>query len=119
MITKKNNNFKYDLQLGKVAEDVVGEIFTNKKLEVKRDFKAQETGNVFVEYMSRGKKSGISTTEADYYVFVVSYTQMLFIDTTKLKDLCRKYIGTPYDVRGGDDNTSKGILLATDELING
>jgi hypothetical protein len=119
MVTKKNNNFKYDLQLGKVAEDKVGDIFSNKTIEVKRDFMAQETGNVFIEYMCRNKLSGISTSKADYYAFVVSFTQVVFIETAKLKDLCRKYIGTPYDVKGGDENKSKGILLSLIELVNG
>jgi len=34
-----------------------------------------------------------------------------------LKDKCRKYLGTRRDVVGGDNNTSKGILLPVYELV--
>ena len=116
---KHNSDFRYDLQLGQLAEKKIADMLTNKKLEVKRDFKAQETGNVFVEYGNGNKNSGLATTQADYYVFVISFTQMVFIETTKLKELCRKYYGSAMDIRGGDKNKSKGILLSVDELVNG
>ena len=54
-----NSNFEYDLELGKVKEKELYDIFSYKKIEVKTDFKANETGNVFIEYESRGEKSGI------------------------------------------------------------
>jgi hypothetical protein len=34
-----------------------------------------------------------------------------------LKKKCRKYLGTKRDVLGGDNNTSKGILLPVIELV--
>jgi hypothetical protein len=114
-----NNDFKYDLQLGQLAEKKIGDLLSKKKLEVKRDFKAMDTGNVYVEYRSRGKASGLTTTLADYYVFVISFDRIIFIATPKLKQLCRKYVGTNFDIKGGDSNTSQGILLSLDELING
>jgi hypothetical protein len=40
-------------------------------VEVKEDFTCQRTGNVGVEYSSRGKDSGIVTTRADKYVWKV------------------------------------------------
>jgi len=63
--------------------------------------------------------SGLSTTEADFYVFVISFSQIIIIETKKLKDLCRKYVGTPMDKRGGNNAESRGILLSLDELITG
>ena len=39
------------------------------------------------------------------------------IKTEKLKELCRKYLNTKKDVLGGDENTSKGILLPIKELL--
>ena len=88
---KYNNDFRHDLELGQVGEKALGEIFSNKKIEVKTDLKAHQTGNVFVEYSSRGKKSGIATTEADYWCFIVSNKQVAILDTEKVKDLARKY----------------------------
>ena len=86
------------------------------KIEVKSDAIAKKTGNVFVEYQSRGKKSGIATTESDYYAFEIDNTYII-ISTEKLSKASRKYIGTDRDVLGGDSNTSKGILLPVIELV--
>ena len=71
---KYNNDFKYDLKIGQVKEKQLAEILTNKTVEVKYDLKALETGNIYVEYQSRGKPSGISTSEADYYCFAFGDT---------------------------------------------
>ena len=65
------SNFRYDLEVGQVAEHAIGEMLANEKIEIKRDMKAKETGNIFIEYESRGKPSGISTTESKFYCFVV------------------------------------------------
>jgi len=111
-----NNDFKYDLKVGQTKEKELGDIFRNKKVEVKYDLQATKTNNVYVEYMSRGKRSGISTTESDYYAFAFGDTFHL-ISTKELKDRCRKYIGTDRDRVGGDNNTSKGILLPIKELL--
>jgi hypothetical protein len=111
-----NNDFKYDLKVGQTKEKELGTIFNNKTVEVKYDLQALETNNVYVEYYSRGKKSGISTSQADYYCFAFGDTFHL-IGTSSLKDKCRKYIGTHRDKKGGDNNTSKGILLPIKELL--
>ncbi len=67
-----NNDFKYDLKIGQLGEKHLANILENKKIEVKTDFQAMKTGNIFVEYSSRGFKSGIATTQADYYCFIIS-----------------------------------------------
>lgn len=113
---KYNNDFKYDLKVGQIKEEELGNIFNNKKIEIKYDLQALKTGNIYVEYESRGKKSGISKTESDYYCFAFGRTFHL-IETELLKDKCRKYIKTDRDRTGGDSNTSKGILLPLDELF--
>ncbi len=107
---KYNNDFKHDLEVGKVYEKELGNLL-GAKIEVKRDFKCLETKNIFVEYESRGKPSGISTSEADYYCYWLSDFHNVMIKTEKLKERCRKFINTNRDVLGGDNNTSKGILL--------
>ena len=113
---KYNNDFKYDLKVGQAKEEELGKIFNDKKVEVKYDLQALKTGNVYVEYYSRGKKSGISTSEAEFYCFAFGDTFHL-IETKLLKSRCRKYIKTNRDKRGGDSNTSKGILLPITELL--
>lgn len=105
-----NNDFKYDLKVGNVYEQMLSDLL-QKKVEVKRDFKCLDTGNIFIEYESRGKKSGLSTTQADFWCYWFSDYHCVFIKTETLKDMCREYLNTNRDVLGGDSNTSKGVLL--------
>ena len=112
-----NSDFRYDLDLGQLGEKLVFDVLTNKKVEVKTDYKATQTGNVFIEYFSRGKESGIAISKSDFYCFVTSNENITFIETKKLKKLCRKYLDTNRDVKGGDNNTSCGILLPLIEII--
>tara|TARA_B110000908_G_scaffold18833_1_gene21154 strand:+ start:291 stop:635 length:345 start_codon:yes stop_codon:yes gene_type:complete len=112
---KQNNDFRYDLKVGQVKEKELADIFNSKTIEVKYDLQASQTGNVYVEYYSRGKNSGISTSQADYYCFCFGETFHL-IKTSDLKNRCRKYFKTNRDKKGGDSDTSKGILLPINEL---
>ena len=111
-----NSDFKYDLKVGQVAEEYLSEILSGKKVEVKNDLQAHKTGNVFIEYFSRGKPSGISTSEAEFYCIVIQKT-LIILPSENLKTLCRKYIGGKRDIKGGDNNTSKGILLPVKDLL--
>jgi len=111
-----NSDFRYDLKIGQVKEEELANVFIGSKVEVKYDKRALETGNVYVEYESRGMPSGLSKTHADYYCFCFGYTFHL-IETSLLKEKCRKYLNTNRDRLGGDNNTSKGILLPINELF--
>ena len=115
---KYNNDFSYDLELGKKGENLLAKILllTGDKIEVKTDLQATQTGNVFIEYKSRNKLSGISTTKAHYWAFLISNEQIIIVETNKLKTLC-KTKGLRI-VDGGDNNTSKGILIPLNKLIN-
>lgn len=110
-----NSDFKYDLEVGQIAERELADLL-GKKIEVKNDQIAHKTGNVFIEYESRGKRSGIAISESDYYCIVIKERYIL-IQKDELKELCRKYLGTNRDVKGGDNNTSKGILLPIVDLV--
>jgi len=112
-----NSDFKYDLRVGQVAEEQLA-FLLGSNIEVKSDQKAHITGNVFIEYESRGKRSGIATSEAEYYCIVI-LNRFIILPKDELKSICRKYIGTNRDVLGGDNNTSKGILLPIKDLISG
>jgi|TARA_R100000479_G_scaffold42169_1_gene19051 hypothetical protein len=111
-------DFRYDLEVGQVAEKLLANIFKNKTIEVKNDLKALKTGNLFIEYHSRGKPSGISTTQAEYWCFLVKDVFIL-IRTDDLKDILRPLFNTKADIKGGDNNTSSGILLKIEQLIKG
>ena len=116
-------NKKFDIQLGQgeEVEEQLREFFAGRKIEVKSErYIWEKTGNHFLEYSYKGKPSGIATTEADYWAFVmvkdekivISYITPVFL----LKKLARKYYNTDRDVIGGDGNLSKGILIPIEEL---
>jgi hypothetical protein len=114
-----NSDFRYDLKIGREGEEKIAHIFQTsvEKLEVKRDLKAIKTGNLYFEYESRGKKSGIATTIADYiFIIVEGSVGGLFFETQKLRDVLRPLIKT-HTVLGGDSNTSKGILISISQLM--
>jgi len=111
-----NSDFRHDLEIGQVSEKELGDIFENKTVEVKRDLKARVTGNLYVEFMSRGKGSGIASSEADYWAFDIG-DLFLIIKTDKLRDLIRPLLGTSAERKGGDDNTSLGLLVPLSLLI--
>jgi hypothetical protein len=112
-----NSDFKYDLKIGQSFETKLFELL-GSEIEVKRDFKCLETKNIYVEYFSRGKPSGISTSQAKWWCYWISDNVCIIIEIDELKYKCRKYLGTSRDKKGGDNNTSKGILLPLIELIN-
>ena len=49
-----NNDFRYDLQVGQVYEQAFAKLL-GSKIEIKRDFRCLESGNIFIEYESRNK----------------------------------------------------------------
>lgn len=108
------NKFDVDLKTGQLAEAELVEIIGGNKLEVKRDFMASKTGNIAVEYESRGEFSGILTTEAEHYAFVLD-NMTIIIETAQLKELMN--IPSAKIVTGGDDGTSTMVLIPLSEVI--
>lgn len=89
-------NFQKDLAVARKSEEVVAEILENKynavilehsnhgrydirakirgvefTFEIKEDFMCEKTGNVSLEFECRGKPSGIESTEADFFVYII------------------------------------------------
>jgi len=117
---KFNNDFRYDLKYGQQEEVFIHELLSEQgeiKLEVKSDRKAQYTGNVYIEYQSRGKPSGLSTTEAGYYVFKFKNGLVLMLPVEKLKKFCNTLTEKKRSVKGGDNNSSLGCLVKVEDLV--
>lgn len=117
-----NNDFKFDLSRGKIGEEHLAKILEGKTLEVKTDSWIARTHNIAVEYQSRGKPSGIATTEADYWAFVFDggYNKevILIMDTERLKKIARDYYTRGSIKEMGDNNTSIAVLIPLCELIS-
>lgn len=115
-----NYAFDLDLKDGLEGESHLADILKNKKIEVKTDYGVGDTGNLVVEYASRGKKSGISTTQADYWAFVFAgdYSKdiIVMVKTERLKNLLSK--DRFKIVTGGDKGTSKLYLIPKEELLS-
>lgn len=110
---KHSNSFYYDLDFGEQTEDWLKELLSDgKKVEVKTDRMAHITNNVYVEVYSRGKKSGISTTQANYWIFKIEKKDYsLIVSVQKLRDICKVMYQINGLTRGGDSDTSQGILI--------
>ena len=116
-------NFDIDLDFGQVYEQKIKDLFEGDgSIEVKteRDIWA-DTGNMAIEIRSRGKPSGISITEAKWWVHVLADKEddycMLLFPTDKLKKIARKHFSKA--INGGDNDTSKFVLLPLKEIFNG
>jgi len=123
--TEGRVKFENDLDYGKIGEFWVDDALSNGTVEVKteRDIWVK-TGNIAIEIRGRdGRKSGISITEADTWI------QLLSIDGVvkggfvfKVADLKKrmKELHTSGDARlvmGGDDNATQMVLLPIDKLF--
>jgi len=114
-----NNDFKYDLEWGQVGENTVADIVAGDKTEVKseRDIWAR-TGNHFVETESRGKPSGICTTQAKYWSVNFYKDNRFCFNVTKtvsdMKEVVLQH--RKAKVQGGDNDTSRGILVPISSL---
>ena len=117
---KHSSSFYYDLEFGEQGEDWLNELLRDgKKVEVKTDRMAHITGNIYVEVYSRGKASGISTTQANYWIFIIQENDYaLIINVEKLKDICRVIFQINGFTKGGDADSSQGILIPIKTIIN-
>jgi hypothetical protein len=119
-----NNDFKYDLKLGQEGESFIASLLADTTIEVKTDWIASKTGNVYIEYQSRNKPSGLATTKAKYWIYVIlkpntprkvfskdDVQDILFLSTERIKIVCREWLTKNQPKLGGDNNTSLGCLV--------
>jgi len=118
---KYSSSFTHDLNFGEKAEDLINYMFSDgKHIEVKNDRLIHKTGNLFFEYESRCKPSGLATTTAEYWIYRIDELDISFIFPTKaLKQVCRVYYKENLFLKnGGDNNSSKGFLIPLTKLLN-
>ena len=120
----KKKNFDIDLSFGNANEEVVRSIFEDEgSIEVKteRD-KWFDTGNIAIEIKYKGKPSGISTTDAKWWIHVLtlngnmefSFIFPVSVLKRKIKHIISEKKGRL--VMGGDDNLSMLALIPISEV---
>jgi hypothetical protein len=124
----QNRDRKFDLQLSQalIHERRLAEIFagaTIEKIELKSEtWQWEQTGNICIEYMCDGRPSGISTTEADYWVHELRRDGetlcYLMFPIERLKELARDAIRRGRSRSGaGDDGRFTVALVALRDIL--
>jgi hypothetical protein len=120
MLMNNDKRFDIDLKYGQVFEKKVADMLQHSKIEVKTERDMWKcTGNIAIEFESRGKPSGIATTEADYWFHNLAIDKDIVMTLVFPTKILKNYIvkTMPRQVRGGDDNTSRLHLLNLQDLV--
>ena len=116
------SDFDLDLKYGEIGEKRLCEILATKKIEVKTERGAWRiTGNIAIEYESRGKPSGIAVTKSEWWCTILmdktEIEHIILTPTYKIIKIAREFYMKGKTVKGGDNNTSKLVLIPIKELI--
>ena len=119
---KELRKFDIDLEFGKEFELINDDILSGKRtaeIKTERDLWCN-TGNICIELESRGKSSGLVTTQAEWWIHNLvkddKIVCSLMFPTSVLKYLVRNY--SCGKVNGGDDGTSVISLLSLNTIAN-
>ena len=122
----KDNKFDVDLKFGEKFEKSLAKMLSIDKVEIKTERDIwKKTGNIAIELASRGKSSGLNTTEAEWWAQVLTIKGeiegVLIFPVKKLIKIVKKSVfkGEGRMVMGGDDNTSEIALIPLKELTSG
>jgi hypothetical protein len=118
---------KFDLQLSAalIAERKLGEIFataTIEKIELKTEsWLWEQSGNICIEYACNGQPSGISATEADYWVHELrrdgETLVYLMFPIDRLRDLVTLARLQGRTRRGGDGQRQMMALIRLSDIL--
>ena len=123
--------FDHDLEFGRLGEDFVKN-FQNKntKVEVKTERddgnpkRWKTTGNIAIEIRCRGKESGLSITEAQTWIHLLSYKNKIeggfIVNVDYLRKRVKELIASGdarWPVMGGDDNMSQLVLVPIKKIL--
>lgn len=111
------NTFKADLEYGQLGEKFVSQLGSDVSIEVKRDRKWYTTGNIFIEFSCSGKPSGIMSTEALYFAYLLSKDDIQIAMYMWLSSGLRQALPLAKDanicrvIKGGDRFAVEGYLV--------
>ena len=116
---------KFDLQLSQalIDEQRLADIFSHSRIErvelKSETYQWERTGNICIEFESRGQPSGIAATEADYWVHELKRDGetlvYLMFPIERLKQLCRKAGRVVHGA--GDDGAQSVVILPLSEIL--
>jgi len=111
----------YDIRFYQHREDVLANVLLSKlggDIELKTDERMQNTGNVFIEYRQKGRKSGIATTKAHWWAIEYNANCWIIVPTEVLKAIARKAWEDPKRRKqGGDNNDYAGVIVPASWLM--
>ena len=125
---KNISDFKTDLEFGEMAEQIFGENFANGSFEFKRDRMMHRTGRVYIEYKSRGERSGIALDEVKpVWMYLTDDLGFgLVMDAGRLREALKVFYQeckqglhespATYAKEGGDEDSSVGALIPVEDL---
>ena len=104
-----NKDYKYDILMEKDGKEMTYEVKTD--VFCTKYFNT-DTGNMFIEFHSRGKDSGITVTEAEWFVMYYKYLKEIwYIKTENLKQLIADNDFFISEYSGDQGSNTKGYLL--------
>ena len=115
------SSFDLDFRYGYAGEQLVEELLTNgKTVEVKRDRRWYETGNLYIEvecwYNSTQswQASGIAVTEADYWAFVLEESVLMIPTINVIQAINQHGRQITCEI---PPNKSRGFLITVNDLL--
>ena len=119
-------HFDIDYQRGLIGENLVGtflEALAGSRIEVKTDYRANETGNVYLETYQKSMadewyKSGINVTEAEWFVYAgASADGFLALRTPKLVELALDAPRGALNINTRNTRATRGRLVPVASMV--
>lgn len=117
------SGFDKDLAFGESKESVFVKALQSVRVECKADQKCRKSSNIAIEIRQgsnvrgKGKPSGLSVTDAEWWAIEYADDCWIFLRTSKLKTIARACMQNRGTVMGGDDNRFELILIPIELLV--
>jgi len=115
-----NSDWDLDLKFGQEGESTVANLLSIETVEVKRDARWKETGNLYIETecwynaSQSWKPSGLNVSKATHYAFVLE-GMVVILPTEDLKAVVEKN-GRQIECKI-EPNPSKGYLIKLSNIV--
>ena len=117
------SKFDIDLKFGEEFEYSLARILSIGKIEVKTERDQwKKTGNIAIELMNQGNKSGLSITEAEWWAQILTLKgeikSIILMPVNALKRRLKQLVkeNKAKIIMGGDDMASELVLVPIKEI---